>query len=265
VGVDSQGNIYIGDRENHRIVVVSSDGKIAATWGKAPDAGNEANPSAGEFNDIIDMAVDKEGNVYVMDTGAGQLQVFTSRGVLVRSLGRDIMAAGVADGIDVGPDGSFYLADPQGNVIKRFTPITDNSVVDPPTNLTGGGQLDQPVDVAVDPSNPDLIYVADLKDRILQLDANGNITHQWSLPVGREAGGSRLAVSPDGTLVYVTDPDRHRVDVLNVATGQVEYLHSTAYPGTGFVSPSGIAVGGDGRLYVLDRALNSVQVFPWGK
>jgi sugar lactone lactonase YvrE len=265
IGVDSQGNIYIGDRGNHRIVVVSPDGKIAATWGKAPDAGNEVNPSAGEFNDIVDVAVGINGNVYVMDTGAGQLQVFSPGGTLVRAIGREIVSASVADGIDVGPDGRFYIADPRSNSIKRLSPITGDSVVGPATDLTGAGQLDQPVDVAADPSNPGRIYVADLKDRIVQLDADGNITNQWSLPIGRDAGGSRIAVSPDGALVYVADPDRKRIDVLTVATGHIEYLNSTAYSGSGFSSPSGIAVGADGRLYVLDRGLNSVQVFPANK
>ena len=228
---------------------------------QAPDAGHEATPSAGEFNDIVDVAVDKGGSVYVMDTGANQLQVFSSNGTLVRTVSREILAVSVADGIDVGPDGQFYVTDPSNNVIKRLSPITGTSRIDPATGLTGGGQLYQPVDVAVDPSNPDRIYVADLKDRILQLDANGNITGQWSIPIGRAEGGSRLAVSLDGSLVYVADPDHRRVGALNVATGRIHYFASNAPSGGGSIAPSGMAVGADGRLYVLDRGLNSVQVF----
>ncbi|MEP6774468.1 MAG: NHL repeat-containing protein, partial [Chloroflexota bacterium] len=261
LGVDSHGNVYIGDRGNHRIVVIAPGGSLAATWGKAPVAGHETTPSAGEFNDIVDVAVDKSGSVYVMDTGANQLQVFSSTGTLIRTVSREILAVSVADGIDVGPDGQFYVTDPSNNVIKRLSPITGTSRIDPATSLMGGGQLDQPVDVAVDPSNPGRIYVADLKDRILQLDANGNITGQWSIPIARGEGGSRLAVSPDGSLVYVADPDRQRVGALNVATGRIHYFASNAPSSGGSIAPSGMAVGADGRLYVLDRGLNSVQVF----
>ena len=86
LGVDGQGNVYIGDRGNHRIVVIAAGGALAASWGKAPEAGHEITPSAGEFNDIVDVAVDKSGSVYVMDTGANQLQVFSPRGTLVRTV-----------------------------------------------------------------------------------------------------------------------------------------------------------------------------------
>jgi streptogramin lyase len=261
LGVDSQGNVYIGDRGNHRIVVIAPGGVLADTWGKAPAPGHETTPSAGEFNDIVDVAVDKSGSVYVMDTGANQLQVFSSTGTLIRTVNREILAVSVADGIDVGPDGQFYVTDPSNNVVKRLSPITGTSRIDPPASLTGGGQLYQPVDVAVDPSNPGRIYVADLKDRILQLDANGNITAQWSMPIGRGEGGSRLAVSPDGSLVYIADPDHRRVGALDVATGRIHYFASNAPSSGGSIAPSGMAVGADGRLYVLDRGLNSVQVF----
>jgi sugar lactone lactonase YvrE len=258
LAVDASGNIYIGDRGNHRVVVLAPDGKVAATWGKAPTPGNEANPSAGEFNDIVDMAVDKSGSVYVMDTGANQLQLFSPTGTLIRVISREILSSRVVDGIDVGSDGGFYFADPSNSIVKRLSPITGSSQVDPSTGILGAS-LDQPVDIAVDPTDPTRIYVADLKNRIVQMDTGGNITAQWSLSIGTDVGGSRLAVSPDGALVYVTDPDRKRVAVLTVASGRIQYLASDAAP---FKVPSGIAVGPDGRLYVLDLGSNNVQVFP---
>ncbi len=74
-----------------------------------------------------------------------------------------------------------------------------------------------------------------------------------------------MGVSNDGSKIYMSDPDRQRVSVLNVESGVVEYFGS---PGAGageFRGPSGIDVGPDGRLYVLDRVNNNVQVFELGR
>ena len=82
-----------------------------------------------------------------------------------------------------------------------------------------------------------------------------------SFPVGRADGGSRLAISDDGSKIYMSDPDKSRLDVLDVAKGQLSFIGGPgAAPGQ-FGIPSGVAVGPDGKVYVVDSKSNSVQVF----
>jgi DNA-binding beta-propeller fold protein YncE len=59
----------------------------------------------------------------------------------------------------------------------------------------------------------------------------------------------------------MSDPDRKRVAVLAVATGKISYFGSVGHDPGQFSEPTGIAVGPDGRVYVLDRDNNNVQIF----
>src|SRR5205823_3986773 len=75
VAVDGQGNVYVGDRGHHRIVVYSPEGQIIYTWGNAPR--NECQLiRRGEFSDITDLTVSDDGSIYVLDGASHLLQVF---------------------------------------------------------------------------------------------------------------------------------------------------------------------------------------------
>jgi DNA-binding beta-propeller fold protein YncE len=69
VAVDAQGNVYIADTGNKRIVVTDGEGNYLYQWGHG---GSEP----GAFNEPIGLAVDAQGNVYVADTWNGRVQVF---------------------------------------------------------------------------------------------------------------------------------------------------------------------------------------------
>jgi sugar lactone lactonase YvrE len=75
-----------------------------------------------------------------------------------------------------------------------------------------------------------------------------------------------LAVSPDGTLIYVTDmDDRHRIVAYDL-TGQPVF--SFNQPDNleqgllGLRNPAGLAFDATGRLYVVDADQAKVYVFP---
>ncbi len=100
---------------------------------------------------------------------------------------------------------------------------------------------------------------------------NGTEAGQFNFPRG-------IAVGPDGN-IYVVDSDNHRVQVFdpdgiflrewggqcNLSTGQVcvdPDGDGPLSPGDGqFQEPWGIAVAGDGRVYVADTWNHRVQVF----
>src|SRR5207247_784328 len=67
VAVDGQGNVYISDTGNKRIVVTDSEGKYLYQWGH-PGA------DPGAFSEPIGIAVDDQGRVYVADTWNGRVQ-----------------------------------------------------------------------------------------------------------------------------------------------------------------------------------------------
>jgi uncharacterized protein (TIGR03663 family) len=69
IAVDAQGNVYIADTGNKRIVVTDSEGTFRYQWGTAGG-------QSGSFNEPTGVAVDAAGNVYVADTWNGRVQVF---------------------------------------------------------------------------------------------------------------------------------------------------------------------------------------------
>ncbi|NTU80550.1 MAG: TIGR03663 family protein [Chloroflexales bacterium] len=73
VAVDDQGNVYVADTGNKRIVVTDSAGKFRYQFGSAG-----AEP--GQFNEPTGVAVDGQGNVYVADIWNGRVQVFAPDG-----------------------------------------------------------------------------------------------------------------------------------------------------------------------------------------
>ncbi|WP_298818363.1 flippase activity-associated protein Agl23 [Chloroflexus sp.] len=69
VAVDADGNVYIADTGNKRIVVTDSNGTFLYQFGGAGSA-------PGQFNEPTSLAFDGAGNLYVADTWNGRVQVF---------------------------------------------------------------------------------------------------------------------------------------------------------------------------------------------
>lgn len=322
LAVDKAGNVYVGDRGNHRVVVLSPDGKVLHAWGKAapaaPAGTQPSNLAPGDFAEINDLAVidqntsgsDPAGvTVYVLDS-LQRVQAFNGKGDPVGIYEAPQLGLFGANGIatlspvgtakpPVGSAGFLYLAvTGQGRIAKL--PIIQallakggdksgsTALGEMTENVTGSDpdKLDQPVDVVLDPSNPDIMYIIDLKDRVAQLQrtqgmqasatpgatgvGNGNpqsgwaVVKSWKVPVGRDDGGSRLGISPDGGHVYMSDPDRKRVAVVDVKSGAVSYFGSEGGDAGQFRGPTGIAVNLGGEIYVLDRENANVQIFAPG-
>lgn len=296
IGVDSQGNIYVGDRGNHRVVVYSPDGNKLREWGKAapePPVGDSAQPvhQPGEFADISDLAVTQDGTVYVFDS-APRVQAFKTTGEYIGSFeptqlglyGPNGIAEEVPSKESEGRSLGLYIGVTGQNRVLKLPSVAD--VVSGKVKLeekaesatgTEGGRLDQPIDAVADPGGTGFLYTVDLNNnntRIARLkpvaDAPSpgrqwEIVAQWRLQIGHNDGGSRLAITNDGKQIYMSDPDRHRVTTLNVETGELAYFGQEGSGAGKFGVLTGIAVGTDGKVYVVDAANNNVQVFPASK
>lgn len=260
LGVDGSGNIYVGDNGNGRIVVFSGEGKVLRTWG---NKGSEQSLQPREFLDIVDVAVSKEGIVAVSDFKARRLQLFDREGKSLAVFDATALTASGPNGVSFSDGGDIYIADTVSSKLLKLALAPDYTIKNIETiPIEEAQKLEQCLDVAVDASGR--VYGVDLKNRIIRVDASGAITN-YALPVGTAEGGSRLAVSPDGSIVYMSDPDRQRVAALDTAEGVVTYFGA---PGTGpgrFGQPTGIAAGRDGRVYVLDSVNNNIQVFTLDK
>ncbi|MBD3182465.1 hypothetical protein GF312_09250, partial [Candidatus Poribacteria bacterium] len=73
VAVDNSGNVYVADRDNHRIQKFDSEGTFKIQWGNY-------GWDPGQFRGPAGICVDSSGNVYVADTWNDRIQKFDSEG-----------------------------------------------------------------------------------------------------------------------------------------------------------------------------------------
>jgi sugar lactone lactonase YvrE len=124
------------------------------------------------------------------------------------------------------------------------------------------GDLKLRLPLGIDVSKAGVIYVADAGLRkVLAFDGDGAFVKAYGQQ-GALANPSDVAVSPEGTKLYVADSKAHKVVVFDVTTGAL--VSSFGAPGEKdgqFAAPTSLAFGPDGRLFVVDQLNCRVQVF----
>jgi sugar lactone lactonase YvrE len=248
MALDKDGNIYVADTGHHRVVELGLDGKVIRTLGKE-------GTGPGEFGTVEDVAVAPDGKIYVLEApGPVRIHVFNPDGSLDHVIDGQWCSPA---GFTVGPDNIIYVADTCSSRITKTNP-NGSGVAQFQGSDDAAQRFEQPVDVVVAPDGK--IYVADLRHRVMELDANGTIQRTWPTHVGGNLGAGNLALM--GNLVYLTDPDQNTVTVINRATGQSgQFGQAGSGPGQ-FNEPTGVAAGPDGRIYVLDSDHGRIEVFP---
>ena len=247
VAVDGAGNVYVADLDNNTIRKVTSLG-VATTLAGLPQFDHFGTPIGGSadgtnstarFNYPFGVAVDNAGNVYVADTGNSIIRQVTTNGV-VTTLAGNAGQTGSADGtnsaaffdnpydVALAGNGRLCVADTGNDAIRMVitnglvTTVAGSSEQSGSVDITGSSaRFNNPVGVAVDDTGN--VFVADSgSDTIRMITSNG--------VVSTVAGSANLAGSANGT-------------------------NDTAR----FNNPEGLAVDGQGDLYVADSGNNIIR------
>jgi DNA-binding beta-propeller fold protein YncE len=214
----------------------------------------------------VDLAIGKEGTLYVLCWSAGAAQI--SRLTLEDDDLGPISGYGTDDGklqspasIVVDRDGNLFVSD---GALHRVTILDKEGKFLEKWGEQGAGegQLDRPSGLAFDLDGN--LYVADTFNHRVQLfNRDGRFLSAW----GREGSGDGELSHPWGIAVdelgdvYVADWRNDRVQQFS-ADGQ--FKRRIGRPGSGdgeLNRPAGVAVDRDGDIYVADTGNDRVQLF----
>ncbi len=165
VAFDADGNLYIADSGNHRVLSVDPAGIVVVVAGKLTSVGNpdsgfsgDGGPAAAaELNSPHSIAVGSDGNLYIADQENHRVRRIDQNGIITT-------VAGTGEGGFSGDGGPATEAD-----------------------------LSRPVGLALDAQGN--LYVADFNHRIRVVGGDGTIT----TIAGTGEGFGDLGFSPDGT------------------------------------------------------------------
>jgi DNA-binding beta-propeller fold protein YncE len=122
LAVNADGDVYVADTGNDRIVRLSPTGTVLGEWGGAGAA-------PGRFNSPSGIAVDGAGDLYVVDSANNRIQVFTADGRFLSQWGtRGIGPGEFSEPTAIAIDclGDIYVADTDNNRVERFDPVSPN-------------------------------------------------------------------------------------------------------------------------------------------
>ncbi|MGA2321542.1 MAG: 6-bladed beta-propeller [Solirubrobacteraceae bacterium] len=139
VALDDQGNVYVADTGNDRVVELSTGGSQLTEWGSR-------GTGDGRFRSPRGIAVDAAGRVYVLDSENNRVEVFDSSGRFIEKWG--VRGVGLGEfsqpsAIEVDCEGDVLVADTNNNRVERFTPVSPAA-----TGCEAPGSWPPPLDVA---------------------------------------------------------------------------------------------------------------------
>ena len=210
-----------------------------------------------------DIAIDWDGNVFVSTQSGNSVKKFDSEGKFVTEWGGNGSDEGefkLSLGIGVDSDSNVYVTDFYNNRIQKFD--NEGTFL---TQWASEPRSVSPAFLAVDAQNNVYIDLFPPQDEhyVHKFDSEGTLLGQWGSD-DEQFGGliEDIAVDAEGNL-YVADRNMHRIQKLDtdgklVATFGGEL--GTAGEGL-FNSPFGVAVDGEGYIYVLDSRF--LQKLDW--
>ena len=304
---DNGENLYVVDNENNRIKIYdltsgdncpSGTEEIIEDEVCFDDTFGSTGSSNGKFDMPTDLAIDKGGDIYVVDSDNNRVQKFESNGDFDLDFGsdddKDDDYLGDPSAIAVHDKSDYvYVADSETDSISVFEDNGDFKFSF--DEIDSGDNFDKPSGMVIDDKD-EILYVADTGNhRILMFE----LTDDDSCPSGTEeivedevcfieefgskgSGDGKfdepagLAFDEDESILYVADTENHRIQSFEIIAGTtcpsgteevvdgvcfIEEFGSSGSDDGEFNSPEGLAFDEENDvLYVSDTKNNRIQM-----
>jgi DNA-binding beta-propeller fold protein YncE len=255
--VGPNGDIYLVDGVNNRIIVVDSSGKRKFEFG-------QKGAGQGEFKYPLGIDISDDGKVFIADTGNHRIQVFSLKGDFkymfkVKS-GPKEKPSDPVDVLVSGLNNYVYISDNDNHKIKVYN---QNGTFEFEWGKFGEepGKFRYPGILALNEYNE--IYVVDvLNTRVQKFDPFGNFIAEigsWGVLPGRLFRPKGVAVDKKNR-VFVTDS---YMGVIQVFTDLGRFIGVICEnnKNRSFVTPVGIVIDDKAkRLLVVEMRANKINV-----
>ena len=265
-----------------KVTTLAGTGAMGALDGRGTSA---------SFSNMMGIAVDEHGNLYVADSRNNRIRKISTDGVVTTVAGNGL--AGSADGkgdsasffypeaVTVDKNGNLYVADTHNSLIRKISP---EGIV---TTLAGQRiyytipgmdtivRFDNPAGIAVDTSG--YVYVADCgNDLIRKISPDGKVQNLAGSGKRGTKDSSSLNASfylPSGIAldstgnIYVADTYNNLIRkisssglVTTIAGGPLAGAANGKGSNASFSHPAGLTVGPGGYIYVADVGNNKIRM-----
>lgn len=294
IAIDSKGNLYISDSNNHVIrEVFAADGTIQTIAGNGTPgiAGDGGPATSGEFSLASSLAVDSAGNLYIADGPNARVRMVNAATGNISTIagaggygytgdGGPATAANLfyPSGVAVDAAGNVYIADSGNSTVRVVSAATQIITTIAGTGVNGGNptsgipgegfpataaNLDLPYAVAVDESGN--IFIADGGTSTIRKIGKDGLIHT----IATDVGTTSMVADPAGDLYYA---DYH-ANALNKLYPDGTVVTIAGIPGSyGFAGdggPAGLAVFNglysvafdlSGNIYLADYNNNDIRI-----
>ena len=243
IAIDRSGNLYIADRANNRIRLVTASTGIITTIAGSSKTGftGDGGPAAQATLTLpTGLAFDSSGNLYIADSNNWAIRKISTSGIITTVAGTGQPGSGG----DNGPATKAQLSGPQGIAVDASGNLY---IVD------SGNQRIRYVNAA-----GTIVTIAGSGAAGFSGDGGAAISAQFSSPMGIALDASDA--------VYVADLDNNRIRRFTVGGAINTFAGTTRSIGDGGPSiqarlnaPWSIAVDSTGNLYIADRSDNRVR------
>lgn len=223
--------------------------------------GFQVNNSDASLEAPLDVAVDRFGRTYVVDTGNNSIKVYNSYGQYQFKFGQLGQAPGqLSDPTGIAINGDYLYVAEAGNQRVSVFDLNGkfvNFLIREKVLAKLGGMV--PSGISISPQG--VILVTDIfKHRIIGFTQDGYKLFAFGKP-GQEAGSlaypNDVAEDNKGN-IYVSDSNNARVQVFD-RTGKFLYILQDKDPKKKFSLPRGIAIK-DNFIFVVDTFNHTVRI-----